>query len=257
MNTDLADSYYMLTNHIEDTAVNQFNQFVKNRMVIIACLIFSIALHAAILIKFKGADAPISSQKTPGQTVNIVLTPHHSEPTQTVEKQKPVSELIEKVLPQPSPENQQKTPLITTENTNQPVVRKPLVTKNEEIIEKQLIEPETRQEPTQTTHTMVDQALLNSLKDAYLQSIAAHLDKHKYYPQSARRRYIEGDVGVSFELLADGQINNLQIHSGHSVLQRATSSSIENALPLPPRPNTLLAMGAMKVEYSMRYSLKH
>jgi protein TonB len=86
--------------------------------------------------------------------------------------------------------------------------------------------------------------------------VAAHLEQHKFYPRAARRRHIEGAVQVSFELLEDGNISNLQILSGHSSLQKATEESIYQALPLPARPQTLLALQSIKIEYAMRFSLR-
>ena len=99
-------------------------------------------------------------------------------------------------------------------------------------------------------------AVVDSQKQQYLQRIAAHLDRHKFYPRSARRRYIEGRVEVCFDLLENGDIADLALLSGHSSLRKATRDAIYHALPLPARPDSLRTLGTIKIEYAMQYSLQ-
>lgn len=113
-----------------------------------------------------------------------------------------------------------------------------------------------QQAQKQTEVAAVDTALVKKTRDQYMKMLAAHLDRHKFYPRSARRRHVEGKVEVSFDLLTNGQIINLHTLSGHPVLQKAAMDSIYSALPMPARPEALLALNTMKIEYSMQYDLK-
>lgn len=132
------------------------------------------------------------------------------------------------------------------------------------IVEEKPIEEPAKQQPeeqpaeqtaSQPLNTPTDPALLETEKAAYLKRIAAHIDKHKFYPRAARRRHIEGKVNVSFDLLIDGRISNLHTYSGPQILQQATADSIHGALPFPERPESLHALNSITIEYAMQFAL--
>ncbi len=86
-----------------------------------------------------------------------------------------------------------------------------------------------------------------SSEDAYLQEhvneIMALLKKNLYYPRMARKRGIEGKVLVRFELLENGDIENIAVlEAERDVLARAAVKTIERLdgkFPLPKEPLTL------------------
>jgi len=70
-----------------------------------------------------------------------------------------------------------------------------------------------------------------------LQRVRRHLEHFKYYPASARRRGIEGQVEVAFDLDARGMASRLQLlsRSGYRILDRAALETVRRASPFPAR----------------------
>ncbi len=68
-----------------------------------------------------------------------------------------------------------------------------------------------------------------------LEILRRHLEAHKFYPASARRRGIEGDVKVGFNLDKQGRADRISIltGSGHAVLDRAALKTVVEAQPFP------------------------
>lgn len=91
-------------------------------------------------------------------------------------------------------------------------------------------------------------------RQQYLQLLFSHIEIHKYYPNSARRRRLEGEVLVSFTLLADGGINDLRVTDGPSLLQEAASQSVQQSLPLPiPQGGVALPLN---IVFRMQFHLR-
>lgn len=67
----------------------------------------------------------------------------------------------------------------------------------------------------------------------YKQRLFAHIDAHKIYPPSARRRQIEGQVRVSFTIEPGGALSDLKVTEGHPQLEAAARQTLQSALPLP------------------------
>lgn len=65
--------------------------------------------------------------------------------------------------------------------------------------------------------------------------IRQHLESFKYYPASARRRGIEGEVDVAFGLAMNGRAYQVAIlrSSGYAVLDRAALETVQLAEPFP------------------------
>ena len=99
----------------------------------------------------------------------------------------------------------------------------------------------------------VDALLLKQQQQMYIQQLLAHIENHKYYPHAARRRGIEGSINISFMLLANGQVRQLQVTGGPNVLQHATREAMEQAqpLPLPPSGISLPRQIAIAMVYSL------
>jgi len=70
-----------------------------------------------------------------------------------------------------------------------------------------------------------------------LQRIRRHLEHFKYYPTSARRRGIEGQVEIAFDLDGRGVASGLQLlsRSGYRILDRAALETVRRASPFPAR----------------------
>ncbi|WP_345975075.1 energy transducer TonB [Sulfurimonas sp. HSL3-7] len=86
-----------------------------------------------------------------------------------------------------------------------------------------------------------------SLEDAYIQEhineIMALLKKNLYYPRIARKRGIEGKVLVRFELLANGDIENITVlETEREILARAAVTTIERLEGKFPLPKEMLTL---------------
>ena len=80
--------------------------------------------------------------------------------------------------------------------------------------------------------------------DEHLQIISQLLRRHLYYPKRARKRHMEGNVIVVFELLQNGDIGNIHVKqsSNKGILDRAavkTISKLSGKVPKPPQTITI------------------
>jgi len=158
-------------------------------------------------------------------------------------------------------------PTIQTEQVQKSVAIKPIKKQSDPIAK-----PDIKQEVKEPEIEKVEQELIQSKpqsqgqlsekklairtkkSEVYMQQLLAHIESRKYYPRSARSRGVEGNVLVSFELLADGSIKSLQVSGGRSVLQNATKQAIQNSIPLPIPPLELTM--PRKIEFSIQYLLQ-
>ena len=114
--------------------------------------------------------------------------------------------------------------------------------------------------PEQAVATKVDEQVQHGQQDNaapirkhYLNNLLTHIEGHKYYPQSARNRGVNGSIEVSFELLDNGEINALTAVGGPMVLRNAAKQAIENALPFPVPPEEVNC--PLQVSYAMQFQL--
>lgn len=65
--------------------------------------------------------------------------------------------------------------------------------------------------------------------------VRQHLERFKFYPLSARRRGIGGDVEVGFRLTAGGKAEQVRVlaSSGYDVLDEAALQTVSRAQPFP------------------------
>ncbi|NNG12770.1 MAG: energy transducer TonB [Halobacteria archaeon] len=88
----------------------------------------------------------------------------------------------------------------------------------------------------------------------YLAHLLEHIDEHKFYPRSARRRGLEGRIEVSFHLLEDGNIRDLRVTGSSRVLRTATEQAIQRALPMPAPHGSIKLQ--QRVNFDMEYRLE-
>ena len=87
----------------------------------------------------------------------------------------------------------------------------------------------------------VNNIAANAVRKNYESILITWLNKHKKYPNIARRRGYEGSVILTFEIDANGNLLFYQIKkaSKHDSLNNAVISMIKKASPMPPVPNEL------------------
>ena len=197
-------------------------------------LLFSLMVHLCVIVAFLiWEDKPVSITSE-----RIAL--HIS--TVGVTSKVPV---VEEVIPIEQPQKK-----LTTE----PIVRasneaKPLPRKQEKHTPKTQMAPLTQdvamvQEnnessflPQTDTRVSLKQ---ESVKQSYLElhgnEIRALIEKHKEYPELARRRSLSDTVEVSFTLTTEGEIEDIGAASRFTILSKSAIETLHRAKPLFPKP---------------------
>jgi protein TonB len=83
--------------------------------------------------------------------------------------------------------------------------------------------------------------------------VAAHLARHKRFPQEARRRGEHGSAGVDFSVDANGRVTAVRIAqtSGFSSLDRAAEAMVWRASPFPAPPDGRPQRFRVPISYSV------
>jgi len=78
---------------------------------------------------------------------------------------------------------------------------------------------------------------------SYEQVLAAWLERHKYYPMSARRRRLQGESRLHISLHRDGSVASVRVDppGRYPMLDQAALDMVERADPFPPVPDALPA----------------
>ena len=162
-------------------------------------------------------------------------------------KPKPVKK-VKKVKPKPKPKPVKK----------KLVKRKPVVKQKKQVVKQK---PSTQRPPQASKPVKAspivaptDPRLIEQTRMTYQALLMRHIDVHKQYPRVARKRKIQGEITVTFTLLADGNIKNLTTMGKRSILKKATIQAVQDALPMP-RPPKQLSL-PMEIKFKMDYFLK-
>jgi protein TonB len=140
--------------------------------------------------------------------------------------------------------------------TPKPIVNQKPQLKKKQIVKKtpkQELKPKTKeptkpkeikQEPTQIAKTLksqsekqtpqkiVDTKKIEAKQNAFMVKLRELIDANKSYPKSARRRGIEGNVDVRFNILANGCVKNISIVSGKKIFKKSAINAIERSFPV-------------------------
>ncbi len=170
-----------------------------------------------------------------------------TEPTPPEQKPEPKAE------PKPKP----KPPI---QNKPQPVSR-PVNVKPPTAITRPVTKPVT-QSTTATpapapTPPAIHQPLPEQVLIAWQNRLLTHLARFKRYPDSARRRGLQGTNSLRMLLDATGRVERFELleSSGSAALDRATLQLLDRAQPLPAPPAELLEGGRVEVIAPVNYSL--
>ncbi len=176
------------------------------------------------------------------------------EPEQETELE-PDPELEQETEPEPDPELERETepePDLEPMPETKPEPQRKAKTKSKPKAVAQAAPtpvPEQRPEPKEDAMTKTE------LRERYLASLLALIEKRKSYPRVARRRSIEGLVRVSFTVECDGSIGRLQIRKGHKLLKRSATKAIDLAQPFPQPPEEVKC--PLPVDYVMAFELRN
>jgi protein TonB len=115
--------------------------------------------------------------------------------------------------------------------------------------------------PTATTTNSIDtpSAAAPAINDypareqSYLTLVRSLIESHKFYPEAARRRGLQGVVQVSFMVHPDGSISDINCSGAARLLHAAAETALRDAAPFP----TALFPGdhPLAVRYEMAFRL--
>jgi TonB family protein len=90
----------------------------------------------------------------------------------------------------------------------------------------------------------------------YLQHIRERISRYKKYPPMARRRQLEGRVGIRFLLSVTGEVQRLAISrsSGEELLDQAALKAVQDGSPFP-RPPVDLPADPITIELNIVFNL--
>lgn len=206
-------------------------------------ILVSISFHTWMLIQLPGQPVRYSSQSAP--TLNLVLS--RAMPPSAVKK-----------IQQSKTDRQSHRPrLIKNKQANQRF----MTDHNEQT---QPTHSERKSKPSMEKMSENDTANISETEKAvsridpeyrnrYLYQIYSLIEANKYYPSAARRRGMQDNVQVSFQLLASGDITNLIITSQHKALRHAAQVAIKKSLPFLKPPEELET--PIKIQYAMAFKL--
>ncbi|MCD6173487.1 MAG: energy transducer TonB [Sulfurimonas sp.] len=122
-------------------------------------------------------------------------------------------------------------------------------TKKIEITEEKIeITTEVHQESSHDKKIRLEKDYLNE----HIQQISKLLQENLYYPRSARKRGITGEVIVKFKLSTNGITNSIEIISTNSdILSRAAIKTIKNLSGKFPKPKEELILH-VPINYKLR-----
>ncbi len=195
----------------------------------------SIALHGFIVLLFwQVSDTPVENDRT--AFVRIELLPLSGE-----RKQEKPRQLKESIASKATA-------------TRKPVkseAKRTLADSGRKTVSKaDFPDPEghdkTRKNPVQVSKTPSSAVSMPLHKDSFSSNktpdperthilVRNHLEAHKFYPASARRRGIEGEVEISFALNGQGNTDKIEIlaGSGYALLDQAAMQTVERSQPFP------------------------
>ncbi len=227
----------------------------------------SVALHAIWFVQ-SGGTPSAKQTEMPVRTTVTRLTFAAPEP---IARPEPVA--LQEVMKEPLPKHE-----AMAQNTKPTPVKKPKPVKNKQSVLKakqeskpvteEIHKPSVPVEPVQVasapaaaspptmaaTAPAIDEGLLERERQRYLADLMAHIEQHKWYPKSARRRRIEGMVHVDFTLFADGSASDISVKNASPILLAAARDAVAKAVPMPPPPAMIDC--PMKCEFRMSFNLK-
>jgi protein TonB len=226
--------------------------YKKSSFVVAA--VISIAVHATAVV-YLGHYDDLHTDQEESQSAIMQISLAPARPAAPEPEPPPTPETRPEPEPPPPPKPVPK-PVVKQEPLPEPV-SKPRPANRE------IPEPAEHIEELIVASTYIDvpvdkpalaQVVLENERESYLQRLLAHIDSHKFYPRSARRRGMEGEIQVAFYLLRDGGISNLQVKGDSKVLRKAAQQAVQQSLSLPPPPESMRLQE--QIRFGMVYRLE-
>ncbi len=161
-------------------------------------------------------------------------------------KPKPEKKPKQKKKIKPKPEPKPVEEPIIEEPIEEPIIeaQEELIEEIEEDVVTELVE-ETIEEETITQEQIAQQEelqkqiqeanaanILKQKQDIFIANLVERINSNKSYPNMARRRAIEGSVEVTFKILSDGDVRDIEIVTGRRVFKKSALQAIERSFPV-------------------------
>lgn len=160
------------------------------------------------------------------------------------EQPKPVEEQIAPTPPQEKPEvvappeEKPKPVEEKKEEKPKPVEKKKPKKPSEKPAPRTTAAPKAHTRAQEARQARAGAAAAARAMPSYRQRLAAHLQRYKQYPSSARAAHQEGTVMVTFTVTRNGHVTSVRLSrsSGHPALDQEAIAAIRRAQPLPSFP---------------------
>ena len=144
------------------------------------------------------------------------------------------------LLPQPTP---LKSPMIATPPT--PAVSTPPV------VQRSVQNVPTAEVIQTPSKPKID---LASEKRTFFNSLRNTIQRNLRYPSAARRRGMEGEVGVHFTLSSNGNINSISVQRGEGIFHNAAIAAVNSASGIDI-PKNLTDSLPMEIDLTLEFKL--
>ncbi|MDX8397640.1 MAG: TonB family protein [Mariprofundaceae bacterium] len=232
------------------TACNRAREEHQSAWLSPASFVLAAIIHLLLLIQFGSLSQAHITPPIPTTMIEVSLVRSTQIHQEILEPKQEMTEPQKKVIMDPvkkTPQPIQKTKVpkvMPTKHLNQVKPQQPSIKTNTSATQTEEHQPHKITQEVVIKSNLTDFHKRNTthilnLQKEYLSRIMTRIESHKIYPYSARRRHIEGQVTISFQVSSTGHISNLQMNSPSSVLKRACMNALQDSLPLPLPPKTL------------------
>lgn len=217
----------------------------------------SALLHLGAAAAFLASRVDLFAQSAAEKSVPVKLAMFQAQPTPPAE---PIPEPAPpppkpeppKLKPKPKPEPPKPKP--KPEPKPRPVVDEPTPEPPTEVVQPAGAPVAAEPQAASVEQQPAPPARMDAQeRDRYLAQLMGHIERHKFYPPSARRRGMQGSVKVSFLLLETGEIKDLIVKGSHTILENAAAEAMRKATPLPRPPASVSC--PHRVQFGMDFSL--
>lgn len=205
--------------------------------------IFYVAIIVA-LIYFTNlnsrCDADTKIQSVKKVCFTVITQPETPKPKPKPKKEKkiepkPKSKPKPKPKPEPIPQPVKKEPVPEPTPEPEPIIQEQIVKEDLEPVEEVIEEVEKvaeYEEITTETQSEINHDVLLAKQNQFISDLIQRINSNKSYPNMARRRSIEGVVDVKFKVIADGNVEDIEIVSGRSIFKKSAIQAIDRSFPI-------------------------
>lgn len=168
--------------------------------------------------------------------VEQITTPIEKKPP-VEKKPEPLKKEQKKVVKKPLPkkelpvEKALKQEIVPVEKPEPQEVVEEIVESEQEVAQEEQLLPQEVIQKTQT-QTQEKEDDLKARQDLFLAHLVERINSNKTYPNTARRRAVEGDVKMAFHIVADGSVENIEMLSGKKIFKKSAYEAIAKSFPI-------------------------